>query len=162
MNMNEQTKRALIQFAESMTITAIIAGIVTITPLIEAQGPMDWKQAGIAFGLASLFSVAHSVVAYIKPSQPLLSAAAEGLVDAAEKRYQPSTPLQGSTQGQIQGPLVVVNHPAVAMPSGVPQNNATMTVGAANLMSYPNISQPTETNPAAFEDTAPRPIIKPS
>lgn len=64
--MNTPTQKALIQFAESIVITALIAGIASLSNLFVGDGQINWYQAGITFGFAVLFSLAHSISAYLK------------------------------------------------------------------------------------------------
>lgn len=64
--MNTPTQKALIQFAESIVITAFIAGIASISNLLIGNGQINWTQAGITFGFAVVFSLAHSISAYLK------------------------------------------------------------------------------------------------
>lgn len=60
------TQQALIQFLESIVITALIAGIASISNLLIGNGEINWQQAGITFGFAIVFSLAHSLSAYLK------------------------------------------------------------------------------------------------
>ena len=60
------TQQALIQFLESIVITALIAGIASISNLLIGNGEINWTQAGITFGFAVVFSLAHSLSAYLK------------------------------------------------------------------------------------------------
>lgn len=64
--MKTPTQQALIQFVESMVITALIAGIASISNLLIGNGEINWTQAGITFGFAVVFSLAHSLSAYLK------------------------------------------------------------------------------------------------
>lgn len=64
--MTSPTQKALLQFAESMIITALIAGIASISNLLIGNGQINWTQAGITFGFAVVFSLAHSLSAYLK------------------------------------------------------------------------------------------------
>lgn len=119
-------QRALVQFIESMLITALIAGLFSISTYITTDGPIDWTKIVYAFGLAVAFSVAHSLAAYFKPSNVELSTLIEATAQALEKRYQ-TQPLQGG----VQGPLVVVHPP---MPTAtvpirqMPQNAPAVAV----------------------------------
>src|SRR5512142_266463 len=63
---NTPTQKALIQFAESILITALIAGIASLSNLFVGNGQINWTQATITFAFAVLFSLAHSVSAYLK------------------------------------------------------------------------------------------------
>lgn len=60
------TQQALIQFLESIVITALIAGIASISNVLIGDGQINWTQAGITFGFAIVFSLAHSLSAYLK------------------------------------------------------------------------------------------------
>ena len=64
--MNTPTQKALIQFAESIIITAFIAGVASLSNVLIGNGQINWQQASITFGFAVLFSLAHSISAYLK------------------------------------------------------------------------------------------------
>jgi len=97
------SQQALIQFIESIVITAIIAGIVSVSSAITGSGPINWHEVWLNFGLAVAFSLAHSLTAYLKalpsntqtgqPDLIGLGAAIEALTNIVQQRVQP-------TQGQ--------------------------------------------------------------
>ena len=143
MNLSSAQQRALIQLIESMIITAIIAGIFSIAPLIESDGPLDWGKIGLFFLFAVIFSLAHSAVAYFKTTNLELGTVLEQVVNALGQRYR-ATPLQGA------------------------QNSAIRPVGQSTSTGYPNIPatvQPRQNVTTApnqsLVDTAPRPIVQP-
>jgi hypothetical protein len=63
---NTPTQKALIQLGESMAITALIAGIASLNNVLVGTGSINWNQTAINFGLAVMFSLAHSLSAYLK------------------------------------------------------------------------------------------------
>src|SRR5437016_11125530 len=82
------TQRAILQFVDSLLITAIIAGFFSIAAAIAGNGPIDWKQVLLSFALAFVFSVAHSIAAYFKASsQPDVGIALDAVLQELEKRY---------------------------------------------------------------------------
>lgn len=123
-NTNTPAARALIQFAESMGITAIIAGVAAISPFLAGAGGIDWQQVGDIFFLAVLFSAAHSAVAYFRPYNVELSTVLGTVVDLLEKRVQTQQPVQGNT---IPSPLVVIH-----------QNGPTTSVEPLLAQGQPN------------------------
>lgn len=125
-------ERALLQFIESIFITAVIAGLFSASTLITTDGPIDWRRVIFAFGLAVSFSLAHSLVAYFKPNDLTLSEVIEAMMQALEKRSQ-TQPLP------VQGPLVVVH------PQGTTVSTPQVTPGT------PQAPLP--------EDTQPRPAV---
>lgn len=117
------TARALVQFLESMLITACIAGLLSIEPLIAGTGSIDWQVAATTFGLAVFFSLAHSIAAYFKPSQPDLSAAVSAVVDELEAHTKPvsSSPTMPTVQPMLTGyPNVPMNTQQPATPIVAP------------------------------------------
>ena len=118
--MNPKTQQALTQFVESMLITALIAALVSVTPMLSGSS-INWQEIGLAFGLAFAVSVAHSIVAYMRPTQPDLSAALDAILQVVEQRLQAQQP--------VQGPLVVVHQPA--QPTQAPVAPVVVTTPAA-------------------------------
>lgn len=133
------TQQAFIQFIESILITAIIAGLVSISGLITGTGPLNWTQVGIDFGLAVAFSLAHSLAAYLKalpaPSQQtgqaidlnILGTVLDDLFSQFQNRLNvltvpvaAPTPIQPQ-QSTIQGPLVSVHTTSTTAPQQAPQ-----------------------------------------
>jgi len=94
-------QRALIQFIESILITAVIAGLFAASLALGQDGPVDWKEVGAVAAFAFIFSVAHSVAAYFKQHPPVqivssdpndapplnLGEAMDQVVGQLEKRY---------------------------------------------------------------------------
>ncbi len=118
--MSSKTQQALIQLLESMAITALIAGLFSIGTILAGNGPIDWRQVGIAFGLAVAFSLAHSLATYFKASNQVeLGTAIEAVIDAIEQRFgalaQPITPDQApmapNRTTMLNTPSVVQEHP---------------------------------------------------
>jgi hypothetical protein len=109
--MKTPTQQALIQLVESILLSASIAGLVSVEPIIAGTGPIDWRVVLTTFGLATAFSIAHSVAAYFKPAQPNLGAALSAIVDELEKRYQPA---QNATQRPV-APSMASGYPQVPM-----------------------------------------------
>lgn len=116
---NTPTQKALIQFAESILITALIAGIASLSNLFVGNGQINWTQATITFAFAVLFSLAHSVSAYLKAipaqqSQPdysslgtvldaFVSNLEQHLSAVVAKSAQPAQPqVQSATQAPAQ------------------------------------------------------------
>lgn len=131
--MNQQTRNALWQLLESAIITALIAGLAALQPVLSGTGPIDWHQAALAFGYAALFSLAISLATYLKGSNIALSTAIATIVDALEQRYQaqqalhrailpveasslPESP-DGSMLGQ-EGPVAHPANPETALRDG--------------------------------------------
>jgi hypothetical protein len=110
--MKTPTQQALIQLIESILLSASIAGLVSVEPLIAGTGPVDWHVVLTTFGLATAFSIAHSVAAYFKPSQPDLGAALSAIVDELEKRY--GYPAQNAPQRPVAQPMAS-GYPQVPM-----------------------------------------------
>ena len=143
MNLSSAQRQALIQLVESMIITAFIAGLLSIAPLIETDGPLDWGKIGLFFLFAVLFSLAHSAVAYFKTTNMEFGTVLEQVVNALEKRYS-TPPLQGVQNSAVR-PV------AQSSPTGYPNIPATI---------QPRQNVTTTPNPALI-DTAPRPIVQP-
>jgi hypothetical protein len=113
------TQQALIQFVESIVITAIIAGIVSISSALTGTGAINWREVGLNFGLAVAFSLAHSLTAYLKAMPATgqidlagLGAAIEALTGIAQQRVQPAQtqakPIAAAATAQpVHGPLDV-------------------------------------------------------
>lgn len=60
------TKGAIIQFIESVIITAILAGIAAASPLLQGHESINWQAAGGVFLTAFGYSLATGVVTYFK------------------------------------------------------------------------------------------------
>jgi len=123
---------ALVQFVESTLINAGITGLLAIAALtLSGGGPLNWSEVLFAFVLGFLYSVAHAIVAYLKPQHPVEAGVVDSLASALETRLlaRLPTPLQGS----VQGPLVVVH-------AAVPQNASTMSVAQSTTSAGPNPS----------------------
>jgi hypothetical protein len=116
--MKQATTAALIQLLESMIITAIIAGIVAASSTLSDNGKINWTITGGAFGLAFLFSLAHSFAAYVKMlpapnsvSMDQLGSVLDGFItklqtNNAQKTPGPSPILLGTTAQTSQTPVV--------------------------------------------------------
>lgn len=140
------TQQALIQFIESIVITALIAGVASISNLLIGNGQINWQQAGITFGFAIVFSLAHSLSAYLKA----LPAASQGQPD-----YRGLGTVMDAFVTTLEQRLsAVVTHPAqpvVAQPQAVqvqpaPQP-ATITPGTIAVSTPAQIDW-SSTNPA--------------
>lgn len=120
-------QRALVQFVESMIITALITALIGVEPLVAGTGLINWRTTGTVFTLLFMFSVAHSAVAYFRPYNIDLSNAVAQIVDALEVRAMHSMP---PAQPQaIQGPLVVVHQqPAAPSPYATAPLSSTVAV----------------------------------
>lgn len=115
--MKTPSQQALIQFLESIIITAIIAGIVSLSSVAISTGPFNWHTAGLSFGLAVAFSLAHSVAAYLK-AQPATSIDLVGLgtaidvlvgkVQNIQPQVQPAQVTPAATAQPVHGPGGVV------------------------------------------------------
>lgn len=81
-------QRALLQLVESMLISASVAGLLSVGPLFAGDGTLDWSKIDYVFLFAFAVSLAHSIVAYFKPIQPVAAMSAEAIVDAIERRYE--------------------------------------------------------------------------
>jgi hypothetical protein len=91
-------QHAQIQFIESMIITALMAAIASISPLLTSSSPINWRIAGASFALAFLFSAAHSLSAYLKASRTPLGEVIETAVETVEKQLPASVPGSEDTQ----------------------------------------------------------------
>lgn len=127
------TLQAVLPFIKSMLIAGMIAGLVAIYPILVGASPVNWVQVGLVFGLAVLFSCAHSIDKYLQPSQPDLAKILDAIIDALEKRYNP--PLQGS------------------------QNAPTMTVRAPDRSVGPT-TQPIRRNTPGANPANPQPPLQ--
>jgi hypothetical protein len=141
---NSPTKKALIQFAESMAITALIAGIASIGTLLVGNGTIDWTQVGITFSLAVVFSLAHSLSAYLKA----MPAAQQG---------QPDLSALGTVLDAfittLQQHVEAAKVPVVAQPQAAQQAVTTATPAASQ-------AQPVATTPAQIDWSATNPAFK--
>lgn len=169
--MKTPTQSAIIQFVESILITAIIAGMYNIATL-PATGTISLQQVVASFGLAVLVSLAHSLTAYLKA----LPTSANGqdynalgtALDAAFTRFlpqitsmiTPAQPAQSHVVVVTQSPATVTTtHVAptplqgnVALPPiPMPQSNATTSV--------PNVSTFSYATDAVSSTTGPVPIV---
>lgn len=142
--MNSPTKKALIQFAESMAITALIAGIASIGTLLVGNGTIDWTQVGITFSLAVVFSLAHSLSAYLKA----MPAAQQG---------QPDLSALGTVLDAfittLQQHVEAAKVPVAAQPQPTQQVATTATPAASQ-------AQPVATTPAQIDWSATNPAFK--
>jgi|SRR5579883_1063090 len=95
--MKTPTQAALIQFLQSLIISALVTALIAIGPLLMATGPVDWKQIGLVAGVAFILSILHGVAEYLKQYNPQLSSAVETDLTAVEARVNvaPTPPLQG-------------------------------------------------------------------
>lgn len=150
--MNPKTQQALTQFVESMLITALIAAIFDVTPMVSGSGSINWQVVGVSFFWAFVVSAAHSFIAYMRPTQPDLSAALDGILRVVEQRLQVQ-------QQPVQGPLVVVHQPAQApaAPVVVTPTPAAMPVPPVQ----PTTVLPIMQNQQIMlpEDTMPRAVV---
>jgi hypothetical protein len=87
--MNTPTQKALIQLAESLVITALIAALIAIGPVLLATGPIDWTHALLAFVIAFVFSVAHGGAAYLKAYNVPLATVLDADISAVEQKIEP-------------------------------------------------------------------------
>lgn len=99
-------QRALIQLVESLLISALVAGIAAITPMLAGSGAIDWQQTANIFFLAVIFSIAHGVVAYFKTSNADLANALETIIDLLEKRMSSVAQEQKASRGTIELPVI--------------------------------------------------------
>lgn len=106
--MKQATNAALIQLVESIIITAIIAGIVAASSTLTNGGAIDWQITGGVFALAFLFSLAHSLTAYIKTlpapnnvSMDDLGTVLDDFVTRIEKSLQASMPQKAAGPSPI-------------------------------------------------------------
>lgn len=129
-------RRATIQFIESLLITALITGCFVVAPLIETTGPINWYQIILSFLFAVLWSFAHGVVAYFKPSNPQVSII-ETVLDAVERRIQPIMPTS-------QSPLVVIH-------AQTPQIAPTTPVAPSTAQPDKDAAQPIANATAAIQ-----------
>jgi hypothetical protein len=145
--MKTPTQQALIQFIESIIITAIIAGIVSISSVVTGTGPLNWHEATLNFGLAVAFSLAHSVAAYLK-AQPATSIDLVGLgaaIDALVSKVQ-------NTQ------------PATVQPAQTATTATALAVHGPSNVSTATTVQPSQdgaqTSIPAFTSTVEIPVVK--
>jgi hypothetical protein len=142
--MNTPTQKALIQFAESMAITALIAGIASIGTLLVGNGTIDWTQVGITFSLAVVFSLAHSLSAYLKA----IPAAQQGQPD-----YSALGTVLDAFLNTLQQRVEAAKVPVAAQPQAVQQVATTATPAAPQ-------AQPVASTPAQIDWSATNPAFK--
>lgn len=117
------TQQALLQFLESIAITAFLAALISIGPLLTGAGPLDWRLVGTTFGLAFVYSLGHSIAAYLKAADPnsptgaseaQLGALIDSIIAALEKRYstQPLPPVIKAPENAIALPASNISYPA--------------------------------------------------
>lgn len=104
---NKPAIKAVETVAESLAITAFIAGCTAIIPFLSTN-TINWQMVGLVFVVALVFSAAHGIIAYLKPYNAPLADVLETIVSILERKYaQQQQSLQGSQVAQ-QGPLVVI------------------------------------------------------
>lgn len=144
------TQQALIQFLESIVITALIAGIASISNLLIGNGEINWQQAGITFGFAIVFSLAHSLSAYLKalpapagqgqPDYSSLGTVLDAFLTSLQQRLDAaSTPvvhlaqtLQPVPQPQVQ--QSATQAPAPVQPAQIDWSSTNPAFKAVNLV----------------------------
>jgi hypothetical protein len=87
-------QKATVTFIESAIVTALIAGLTAIGPVLNETGPIAWKRVIILLGYAIIVSLVLSIVAYLKAWNPVLGAIVESEATAIEKSVEKSTILQ--------------------------------------------------------------------
>lgn len=121
------TQQALIQFIESIVITALIAGIASISNLLIGNGQINWTQAGITFGFAIVFSLAHSLSAYLKalpspaqqgqPDYSSLGSVLDAFVSNLEQHLSAVVAKSAQPQAAQKAPLVSQGTPVMDVPA---------------------------------------------
>ena len=139
--MKTPTQQALIQFIESIVITALIAGVASISNLLIGNGQINWQQAGITFGFAIVFSLAHSLSAYLKalpaasqgqPDYSSLGTVLDAFVSSLEQRLRAAEPHPAqSAQPQVQP---ATQAPAPAQPAQIDWSSTNPAFNAVNLV----------------------------
>lgn len=138
---NTPTQKALFQFAESILITALIAGIASLSNLFVGDGQINWTQAGITFGFAVLFSLAHSISAYLKAipaaqQQPDLSGLGtilDSFLNNLQQRLDAArTPVV--VQHVAQPPVTAAPQPQVQAPAQIDWSQTNPAFKAVNLV----------------------------
>jgi hypothetical protein len=151
--MNSPTQKALIQFAESMAITALIAGIASIGTLLVGNGTIDWTQVGITFSLAVVFSLAHSLSAYLKATPT----AQQGQPD-----YSALGTVLDAFLNTLQQRVEAAQVPVVAQPQPAQQAapKAPLVPPGTPVMDIPANSSNVVTQPAQIDWSATNPAFK--
>lgn len=145
MNLSPAQQKALLQFVKAMLITAIIAALSALIPLIDGAGSINWRRAALAFALAFAYSAGHSIATYLSASNEAdLGTVIEAVISALEKRYQ-TAPLQGSQMPQIDDSTT--GHADIS--KSVPGPTVASASGKAGQ------------SDSGTQDTAPRPIVGP-
>lgn len=145
------TQSAIIQFVESLLITAIIAGLYNIS-MLPATGTVSLQQVVASFGLAVLVSLAHSLTAYLK-ALPTAStgqdySALGTALDAAFVRFLPQitsviTPAQPVAQPHV---VVVTQTPATISTPTVSTSTPLQGSTSVGSVALPPIPMPTQNN----------------
>lgn len=63
------TRSALLQFVESLAISALLAGFFSAYPFLSGEAT-DWRTVGTVFLSSALYSVATSLATYYKLKPP--------------------------------------------------------------------------------------------
>jgi hypothetical protein len=87
---------AMRQTKESFVITALLTAFASAGAAAINSGNIDWSMIGFLFTVCLIYSIAHGIVAYFKPTpeqQNDLKQAVERLISAIERLQPP--PLQG-------------------------------------------------------------------
>ena len=144
------TQQALIQFIESIVITALIAGIASISNLLIGNGQINWTQAGITFGFAIVFSLAHSLSAYLKalpspaqqgqPDYSSLGSVLDSFLNTLEQRLNAARtpvaqPVQSAQPQAVQQPATTTPGTiAVTTPAQIDWSSTNPAFKAVNLV----------------------------
>jgi hypothetical protein len=136
------SQKALIQLAESMAITALIAGIASIGNLLIGNGQINWAQVGISFALAIVFSLGHSLSAYLKAIPAQQPSQGQVQPDYSELGNILDTFLNDLQQRLDKASVPVVQapvaQPQIAQQANIPAFTATnAALKAVNLVAPP-------------------------
>lgn len=159
------TQQALVQFIESIIITAIIAGIVSIATALTGTGAINWREVGLNFGLAVAFSLAHSLTAYLKAMPATgqidlagLGAAIETLTGIAQQRVQPiqtqAKPITVAATAQpVHGPLDATTTISTQASQDGIQRAIPVFADTATMAAIPPVSTGGPTSPLSVSET---------